>query len=369
MPGHVAPPARPAPRRARRTTGAPPRDPLAGQTQHRGQQGQGGEDHHEHDERHADATRGHERQAGEGQAEDGDDHGAAGEEDSLARRGQRPADRLGDGQAEGEVLAVPGHQEERVVDAGAEPDHRGHDRCPRGDVDAVGHERERARPDQEAEQPDDDGQACCDERAEGEEQDDEGGEDATGLVEVHRCLAERVVEVAARLEAEVGPVACLRDRRAQCRERRLVGLADHRVLQPDDGDPTVGGDHLGRDGALRVVGQHPGRVGRPELVRQPPELLLHGGEVALGPGGGEEGLALGARGRHDVRREATGAGVGAVQEGRGRRGVGARRLHGVVEGVPGGARQRCHRDGEDHPDPDGPPCVTGRPATPAVQDV
>ena len=60
----------------------------------------------------------------------------------------------GDGQALREELAVPGDEEQGVVDAHAEGDHRGHLRRPARDVDDAGDERHRADAEREADQGD-----------------------------------------------------------------------------------------------------------------------------------------------------------------------------------------------------------------------
>ena len=63
-------------------------------------------------------------QPGEEQSEDGDDDGRAREQHGLPGGGDRGAGRVLDAHALVEVLAVPGDDEQRVVDADAEADHR-----------------------------------------------------------------------------------------------------------------------------------------------------------------------------------------------------------------------------------------------------
>ena len=67
------------------------------------------------------------REPGEEQAEDGDDDGGAGEQHGLAGGGVGGAGGVLDAHAVVEVLAVPGDDEQRVVDAHAEADHGAED--------------------------------------------------------------------------------------------------------------------------------------------------------------------------------------------------------------------------------------------------
>ena len=70
------------------------------------------------------------------------------------------------------VVAVAGDQEERVVDADAEADHRRDRRSDRRDGHAVAEERDQRQPDEQAEQRRDDRQAHRDKRPEREREDD-----------------------------------------------------------------------------------------------------------------------------------------------------------------------------------------------------
>ena len=99
-------------------------DAVSGEAEQGRQQGDRGEHHHQHDDRDADPAGGDERDPGDDQAEDGDDHDAAGEDDRPAGGGQRATDRVLDGVALGELLAVAGDDEQGVVDPDAEADHR-----------------------------------------------------------------------------------------------------------------------------------------------------------------------------------------------------------------------------------------------------
>ena len=87
------------------------------------QQGDRGQHHDQDDDGDRDPAGGQERDAGDRQPEDRDDDGAAGDHHGPTGRGDGPSDRLLDGQPAGEVLPVPGDDEQRVVDPDSEPDH------------------------------------------------------------------------------------------------------------------------------------------------------------------------------------------------------------------------------------------------------
>ena len=77
-----------------------------------------------------------------------------------------------------EAVAEAGEDEERVVDADAEPDHQRQLRRELGRVEDVGAERDQAEADAEREQRGEDRQAHRDDRAEGEQQDHDRREQA-----------------------------------------------------------------------------------------------------------------------------------------------------------------------------------------------
>ena len=76
----------------------------------------------------------------------------------------------------GAVLAVPGDDEQGVVDADAEPDHRADGRRGGGDVQAAGQQHDAAEPDGDGDQREHDRHEGGHDRAEGDEEDDERGE-------------------------------------------------------------------------------------------------------------------------------------------------------------------------------------------------
>ena len=193
--GHVGAPAHPA------TGGGDALGPLAGlaglaglgpreagggelhpgEAEQRGEQRDRGDHHDGDDDGGGVAHRGDERDADERQAADGDDDGAAGEDHGLTGGGVGPGGGLLHRHALGEVLAVAGDDEERVVDADAEADHRGEDRSHLGDVHEGGHDGDGGEAGGQAEQGEPDGHPAGDDGAEGHQEDDDGGGDADHL--------------------------------------------------------------------------------------------------------------------------------------------------------------------------------------------
>ena len=122
------------------------------------------------------------REAGEEQAEDGDDDGGAGEQHGLAGGGVGGAGGVLDAHAVVEVLAVPGDDEQRVVDADAEADHGAEDQRELRDVHDGGRaRRRRPTPTKMPMQRRHDREPHRDHRAEGDEQHDDGDADADQL--------------------------------------------------------------------------------------------------------------------------------------------------------------------------------------------
>ena len=87
----------------------------------------------------------------------------------------------GTGMPVGEVLPVPGQDEQRVVDADAEPEHRGDDGGDRRDGDVAREDADRAGADEQADQRDADGQAHRHQRAERDGEDDDRDGEADHL--------------------------------------------------------------------------------------------------------------------------------------------------------------------------------------------
>ena len=229
------------PFRARMPAESEPVDPRSGETEERGQQRDRGDHHDQHDDRDRDPGGGHHRNAGDRQAEDGDDDGAAGEDDDLTGGLDGTADRLLDRHAACEVLAVPGDEEQGVVDADAEADHAAQLGRPAGDVDQVGDERHRADAEGEAEERDRDREAHGDDRSERHEQDDGGGDQADELAGPGLGLLEREEQVAAHLEPQRRTRSGLRAERLEVLQVVRAQLLEHRIADADERDATVCG--------------------------------------------------------------------------------------------------------------------------------
>ncbi|MDQ0779328.1 hypothetical protein QF026_007794 [Streptomyces aurantiacus] len=115
--------------------------PLAEQSQHRGHQSDGDEYGEQDGHRGRQAHHGEERDAGDRQRGQRDDHGGAGEDDRAARGGDGPRDRVLDVRFRiGELLAMAGEDEQGVVDAHRQADHEGEHGSGAGHVDEAGDE-------------------------------------------------------------------------------------------------------------------------------------------------------------------------------------------------------------------------------------
>ena len=129
------------------------------------------------------------------QAHQGDDHRRAGEQHGAAAGVDRLGDGVLDAEPELEALSVPRDDEQRVVDADAEADHRDHRVVKSGIEMTWLSDADERRGDAEAEQGDADREAHRQHRAEGQDQDDDGGDDAEQLALGQLELGERVTAV------------------------------------------------------------------------------------------------------------------------------------------------------------------------------
>jgi hypothetical protein len=129
---------------------------VAREPQQGGQQGEGHRHHERHGQTGHQAHDGDRRDAGDREPADGDDHRHSGEQDRGAGRGDGPPGGLLDGHPEAQVLAVAGDDEQGVVDADAQTDHRGQggghgvhvdDRGDQGDQAHAGHQADQGDPD------------------------------------------------------------------------------------------------------------------------------------------------------------------------------------------------------------------------------
>ena len=215
-------------------------DLRAGQAEQAGQQRDGG-DHRDGDDerrrRQPIAVIG--REAGEEQAEDGDDDGGAGEQHGLTGGGVGGAGRVLDAHALVEVLAVSGDDEQRVVDADAEADHHAEDQRDLGHVRERRQDADAGDADEDADQRGDDREAHRDHRAEGDEQHDDGDAEADQLAASIFLATSAIVPVSSTCTpASRAGLECGVDRV----EVRGLDLVDE-VRHVDERGLAVGADH------------------------------------------------------------------------------------------------------------------------------
>ena len=112
--------------------------------------------------------------------------------------------RIGDRHPGRHLLAVTGDDEQRVVDADAEPDHRGDRGGDLGDVEEVGEHRDRREADEQSDERGADRHAHRDDRAERDQQHDHRGDEAVdlGAAEVGTLTGAR--DLAAELDLQAG---------------------------------------------------------------------------------------------------------------------------------------------------------------------
>jgi hypothetical protein len=134
-----------------------PVDPRPRQAEQARQEGDGGRHRDRHDQRHRRAHGADGRQPGEEQPEDGDHDGGAGEQHRLAGGGVGGACGILDAHAVVQQLAVPGDDEQGVVDPHPEADHRAQDEGELRDVHDGGEHADAGDADEDAEQRGDDG--------------------------------------------------------------------------------------------------------------------------------------------------------------------------------------------------------------------
>src|SRR6202020_127311 len=156
-------------------------DTAAGEAEGGGQQGHGGGHDDEHGDHGAERGAVDERQAEQEQAEERDDHGRSGEEHRPAGGGQGDDDRGLGRRPLVQCRPVAGHDEERVVDPDAEPDEGGEFGGEGGHDEAVADQVDGTEGDGDAEDRRGDGQEHGNNRPEGQQQDDHGGENPESL--------------------------------------------------------------------------------------------------------------------------------------------------------------------------------------------
>ena len=185
---------------------------MADEAEHRGEQRDRRGHHEQHRQRRTDREPADERHADHEQAEERDHDRAAREQHRAAARVDRVHDRALGIDALVQRLPVARADEQRVVDADADADHRRDLRRERRDVHHPGEQRDERQPDPDAEHRGHDRQAHREQRTEREEQDEHRGEDADRLTRRLRLVGEHVTAelhldlVAARLAHDAAHV-------------------------------------------------------------------------------------------------------------------------------------------------------------------
>jgi hypothetical protein len=221
---------------------AQPVDPPAGERQQRRQQGEGRGHRHRDRDRRRDRHPVEEGDAEQQHPQQRDDHGQAGEEDGAPGGVDRPHRRRLGVEPFVEPVAEAGEDEERVVDADPEPDHRRQLGGEVGGVEDVRPERDEAEADPQREERGEDRQPHRDRGAEGEEQDDHRGAQPDQERGVAFGLAHLLDRLAAEVDLRVGPGHGF-GWRHRCFDRLLVQFVALLVeLDRRVGDLAVGGD-------------------------------------------------------------------------------------------------------------------------------
>ena len=235
-----------------------------------------------------------ERDVDDEQADEGDDHRHAGEDDGAARGGDGLCGRLARRQAVVQALAVAREDEERVVDADGEAEHRGERRRGVGDLDEAGDGGEAHHADDDADHRRQQRQARGQQRGQRDGEDEEADGDADGLgggVRLGRDHAARPLDLhPGRLGGRGAGLELILGLRLE------VGRRDG-IAHVGEADRAVGRDRAGR---VRV--DDADDVGaRARLLERGHDPCLDGGVVEGGALGRHEDHArVGARGRREL---------------------------------------------------------------------
>ena len=332
---------------------------MAELRQHGDEQGVRDQDGRQNAERAADSELRHEVEAEEGETGDGDRDGEAGEDHRSPRRRARLGRRVARWQTLVEVLAEPRDDEERVVDADADPDHRDEDRRDRVDARQPGEDEEQDERRRDCEERERDRDGSGDEGPEDEQEDDERGEEAEQLL--CALLDRRELGVAVELGGDARRFDGLANSVLHGDDPRSIRrLDDVRELRLRVGDPTVLGEGLLGERVADAVDAD--RVpARGELRRlELRDRVLDRG-LALGR---VEAFALGSREDEVEHRALLGGELGLDEVGRALR-VRARDLELVLEAAADGGDEQDEHSDDPHPAEDDLPRVVGAPAHPA----
>ena len=327
---------------------------LAGEAEQRRQQRYG----NQHGDRHRPGRRQphhrQERDADHDQADERDQHGHSGEHDRAAGRGGRARDRLGGIQPVGELLAVARHDEQRVVDPHRQAQHGRQCGSHRVDLSDCGQRGDRRQPDRHAENRGHQRQPRKEQRAEGDEQHDEGGDHADHL--------------SARLLALARADNAARELDLQTRLARRPRDPLERLLRRI---PQI----LDRDSEVEI-----GEADRPVARRREAldELLARGDGLRHRPGALDRRIddllvprlveRVSLRGcEHEPRRRAAAPGELLVQQVERTLRLSARDVERVVCVLLDRLRRHHHRDEQREPESKDDPPAPRRPAPEAIQ--
>ena len=162
----------------------------------------------------------------------------------LPGRGDRPPGGVGNGRTLGEELAVPGDEEQGVVDSDAEPDHGGELGRPARDHHHMADERHRGHTEHQPEQGHSDRETHCDHRTEGDQQDHDRGGDPDHLGRAATAFFVGEEQIASALDPEIEVVACRGQGFLQLVQIADVEPFEDRVLDCEHRDRAVGRDRL-----------------------------------------------------------------------------------------------------------------------------
>ncbi len=300
-------------------SGQPPAFP-AGQHPHpeeaqqRGQQGDGGGHREQHRDRRGDAQAGDVADAQHQHPEQGDAYRGAGEQDRASRGVQRAGRRVLGGHPGLDVVAVPGDDEQRVVDAHAQPDQDAQRRADRGNADRVRGQADRQQAGGQPGDRDRQRQQHGQQRAERDEQHHRRGDHPDGGADADRG-PQRVLD---RLPAQVDLQAGGPGRFGEvddagdlgCGQAVRLGVEDHGGV----GDLPVAADLGGAAGRVRADHRgHPGRGGDPGQHGRDPGPYRRGAYVAAAGPPHDRVLVSGVPGERLFLQVQRGRGAGAGQ--------------------------------------------------------
>ena len=311
-------------------------DPSAQGAQQRREQRRRREHRDHHGDRRGRAHRGDDRDVGRRQRDQRDDDRDPSEDDRPAGGGRGARHRLLHLHALAQLELVTGDQEQRVVDAHAQPDHGRERRPDRGDLDGVAEQADDRQGDGEAEHGGCDRQRHRSGGPEGEQQDHHGRGEADRLAALRGRFGQLLADVAA-------------DRHRQPAAAGRVGAVRYRlrVLDVQVARPHVERD---RDVADRLVLGEEARAGRAGGVDRPDDVP----DLVQRRDGGLDGrLVLRVRQRAAVglQRKLV------LQEVRGVGGVRAREREVVAVALTRALRDDHQHDRGDQPEGDHRPVV------------